>query len=71
MSDPVPVIDLDTEASHVSVQSVPGAVFLRLRRERNDGTVRRMFVELTIDEALLLQRELDLCVSLATANGMR
>lgn len=71
MSDPVPVIDLDTEASHVSVQAVPGAVFLRFRRERNDGTVRRMFVELTVDEAMLLVRELDLCVTLAAASDAR
>jgi len=61
------MLDLDTEASHLSVQAVPGAVFLRLRRERQDGTVRRMFVELTVGEAVTLRRELDEVIAAAAA----
>src|SRR5271163_697511 len=46
MSDPGPVIDVDAEADQLAIQAVPGAVFLRLRREREDGSFRRMFVEM-------------------------
>ncbi|HET6183021.1 MAG TPA: hypothetical protein VFA03_05445 [Acetobacteraceae bacterium] len=67
MSDSPSMLDLDTEASHLSVQAVPGAVFLRLRRERQDGTVRRMFVELTVGEAVTLRRELDEVIAAAAA----
>lgn len=67
MSESPPILDLDNEASHVSVQAVPGAVFLRLRRERADGTARRMFVELTMGEAVGLRRELDDVIGAAAA----
>jgi hypothetical protein len=48
MSSAAPVLDFDTEANALSIQAAPGAVFLRLKRERADGTARRMFVELTV-----------------------
>ena len=51
MPDTPPVLDFDTEATHIAVQAVPGAVFLRVRREWSDATIRRMFIALTIDEA--------------------
>jgi hypothetical protein len=69
MSDSPHVLDLDAEASHVSVQAVPGAIFLRLRRERADGSVRRMFVELTVGEAIGLRRELDKVIGVAVATS--
>lgn len=69
MSDSPSIIDLDTEASHISVQAVPGAVFLRLRRERTDGTIRRMFVELTVGEAVALRRELDSVIGASAATS--
>jgi len=65
VSDLPSSLDIDAEASHVSVQAVPGAVFLRLRRERESQVLRRMFVELTLDEAQLLYRELAACIGLA------
>jgi len=67
MSDSTPVIDVDAEANQVSVQAVPGAVFLRLRRDRPDGTVRRMFAELSVGEAMAIRRELDACIRAAAA----
>jgi hypothetical protein len=67
MSDSVPTIDLDTEANQSSVQAVPGAVFVRLRRDRPDGTVRRMFVELSVGEAIAVRRELEACIRAAAA----
>jgi hypothetical protein len=69
MSSAGPVLDLDTEANALSVQPVPGAGFLRLKRERGDGTARRMFVELTVGQAVALRQELDsvIAVSAATA----
>jgi hypothetical protein len=69
MSSAGPVLDLDTEANALSIQPVPGAVFLRLKRERADGTARRMFVELTVGQAVALRQELDsvIAVSAATA----
>lgn len=69
MSDAVPVLDLATEATAVSVQAVPGAVFLRLKHERADSPVRRMFVELTIGEAVALRRELDAVIGIAVASA--
>lgn len=69
MSDSPSILDFDTEASHISVQAVPGAVFLRLRRERADGTTRRMFVELTVGEAVALRRELDSVIGTAAASS--
>ena len=67
MSDSVPTIDVDAEANQISVQAVPGAVFVRLRRDRPDGTARRMFVELSVGEAIALRRELDACIGAAVA----
>ncbi len=67
MSESVPVIDIDAEANQVSVQAVPGAVFVRLRRDRPDGTARRMFVELSVREAMALWREIDACIGAASA----
>ena len=69
MSNAFPVLDLDNEASALSVQAVPGAGFLRLKRERDDGTARRMFVELTIGEAILLRRELNEVIGIAVATS--
>jgi hypothetical protein len=34
MSSAAPVLDFDTEANALSIQAAPGAVFLRLKRER-------------------------------------
>ena len=67
MSDSVPTIEVDAEANQISVQAVPGAVFVRLRRDRPDGTARRMFVELSVGEAIALRRELDACIRAAVA----
>ena len=69
MSDSNPVLDLDTEASQISVQAVPGAIFIRLRRDRPDGSVRRMFVEMSVEEALALSRELKASIGVAEASG--
>lgn len=69
MSSAFPVLDLDTEANALSVQAVPGAVFLRLKRERADGTARRMFVELTVGQAVALRQELDSVISVSAATG--
>ena len=60
-------LDMDAEASHIAVQPIPGAVFLRLRRTREDDTVRRMFVELNLNEAHALHRELEACIEIAAA----
>jgi hypothetical protein len=67
MSSAVPVLDLDTEANALSIQAVPGAVFLRLKRERADGTARRMFVELTVGQAAALRQELDSLIAVSAA----
>ncbi len=67
MSDPV--LDLATEATALSLQAVPGAVFLRLKHERADGSARRMFVELTPGEAITLRRELDSVIRIAAATA--
>ncbi len=69
MSSAVPVLDLDTEANALSVQAVPGAIFLRLKRERLDGTARRMFVELTVGEAVALRRELNSVIAVSAATS--
>lgn len=61
--------ELEGEANQVSVQAVPGAVFLRLKRERGDGTAHRMFIELGIGDALALRRELDYVINVAAATG--
>lgn len=57
MTNP-PVIDLAAEANEACVQPVPGAVFLQLRRTEGDTVVRRMFIELTVQEARDLARDL-------------
>jgi hypothetical protein len=67
MSDPSPVIDVDAEADQLAIQAVPGAIFLRLRKEREDGSFRRMFVEMTVDQAVALREELELCIEAAVA----
>jgi hypothetical protein len=64
-----PVLDLEAEAQQISVQAVPGAIFFRLRREREDGTIRRMFIEMTIGEAIAFSRELDSCIDTAAATS--
>ncbi len=69
MSDASPILDLDTEASTISVQAVPGAVFVRLKRDCADGSARRMFVELTMGEALALRRQLEIVIGIAAASG--
>ena len=67
MSDSSPVIDVDAEADQLAIQSVPGAIFLRLRKEREDGSFRRMFVEMTVDQAVAFRDELELCIEAAVA----
>jgi hypothetical protein len=67
MSHTFHMIDTHAEASHVSVQAVPGAVFLRLRREFDGEVFRRMFVELTLEEARELHCELARCMEVASA----
>jgi len=69
MADAPPVLDFDTEADAVSVQAVPGAAFLRLKRDLPDGSTRRMFVELTVREAIALRRELDYVIGVAAATS--
>ncbi len=69
MSELVPVIDVDTEASQLSVQAVPGAIFIRLRRDRPDGSARRMFFELSVGEAIALRRDLDRCIGSAATSS--
>lgn len=67
MSYPDPVIDVDAEADQLAIQAVPGAIFLRLRREREDGSFRRMFVEMSLDQAIAFRDELELCIGAAAA----
>lgn len=69
MSSAVPVLDLDAEANALSIQAVPGVVFLRLKRERADGTARRMFVELTLRQAAALRQELDEVIAISAATA--
>lgn len=57
-----PVIDFAAEASEACVQSAPGAVFLQLRRTEGDRVVRRMFVELSLQEARELAGDLQACI---------
>lgn len=59
----MPLLDPDAEASHVSVSAVPGAVFLRLRRDADGRAVRRMFAELTPEQAVSLRAQLDRCIA--------
>ena len=67
MSYPDPVIDVDAEADQLAIQAVPGAIFLRLRKEREDGSFRRMFVEMNLDQAVAFRNELELCIDAAAA----
>ncbi len=69
MSSAAPVLDLANEATAVSVQAVPGAVFLRLKHERANIPARRMFVELTVGEAVALRRELAVVIGVAAASA--
>lgn len=57
-----PVIDLAAEASEACVQAAPGAVFVQLRRTEGDRVVRRMFVEMTLQEARELAGDLQACI---------
>ena len=60
-----PAIDLSAEATQLWVQAAPGGVFLGLRCEWQGRTLRQMFVEMTVLEALLLQQELQGCIHTA------
>ena len=60
-----PVIDLAAEANEACVQAVPGAVFLRLRRADGASVLRRMFVELTLEEARDLVRDMQAAIRVA------
>jgi len=62
-----PVIDVDAEADQLAIQAVPGAIFLRLRKEREDGSFRRMFVEMNLDQAIAFRNELEFCIGAAAA----
>jgi hypothetical protein len=64
-----PAIDLTAEADEACVQAVPGAVFVRLRRRLAEQSVRRMFVELTPQEARRLARDLQACIRQAERRG--
>ena len=57
-----PAMDLTAEADEACVQAVPGAVFVRLRRSLTEHSVRRMFVELTPQQARMLARDLQACI---------
>lgn len=49
----------DTEASHIDSQALPGAIVIQLRREvRPDTSVRAMFIELTVAEAVQHWRQM-------------
>jgi len=61
----IPVVDLIAEASEACVQAVPGAVFLRLRHMQDNTVLRRMFVEMTPNEARLLVDDLQVCIEQA------
>lgn len=61
----LPVIDLAAEASEACVQAVPGAVFLHLRRTEGERVVRRMFVEMSLQEARELAGDLQAGIHLA------
>jgi hypothetical protein len=69
MSEAHPVMDHETQASSISVQPAPGAVFLRLSRGKGAKARRQMFVEMTPGEALALRRELDACISVAVTSA--
>jgi hypothetical protein len=58
-------VDSQAEASHVSVNAVPGAVFVRLRREQENEVVRRMFIELSVEEAVSLIEQLSAAIGTA------
>ena len=47
----------EQEASHLLTQAIPGAVILHLKREIN-GARRRMFIELSLGEAVQHWRQI-------------
>jgi hypothetical protein len=65
-----PVIDIAAEANEACVQAVPGAVFLRLRRVDGSTVLRRMFVEMTLQEARDLVRDMQAAIRQAE-RGLR
>ena len=62
-----PTVDLLAQGSHISVRAAPDALFLRLWKEQQGEIVRRMFVELSVGEAISLRRELGKCIRQALA----
>ncbi|CAH2600205.1 conserved protein of unknown function [Rhodovastum atsumiense] len=66
-----PIFDFDAEANEACVQAVPGAVFLRLRRNVGGDILRRMFVEMTPQQARALSRDLQSCIRKAERNNRR
>ena len=66
----------EIEASHLTTQSIPAGVVVHLRRELPGETaqgrpVRRMFVELTISEAVEFWRNLGETIRAAGAKGQQ
>ncbi len=64
----------DTEASHATLKAIPGSVVVQLLRdmesERHAGQpCRRMFIELSLSEALEHHRKLGLVIAQAGAMG--
>lgn len=52
---PTPGYLTDVEASHLLTQAIPGAVMVHLKRENENnagGPERRMFIELSLREAV-------------------
>ena len=45
---------IDTEASHLLTQALPGAIMVHLKREieSESGAARRMFIDLSLGEAV-------------------
>jgi hypothetical protein len=55
--EPAPGYLTEVEASHLEIRALPGAIVLQLRRDLEAETVagrrvRRMFIELTLGEAV-------------------
>lgn len=67
MSQTFPATDTYAEASHITVQPAPGAIFIRLRREHDGEVFRRMFVEMTPGEALSVVSNLTDAINVALA----
>jgi hypothetical protein len=57
---PTPGYLTDTEASHLLTQALPGAVMVHLKRDvADDGApARRMFIELSLSEAVQHWRQM-------------